>query len=57
VRLENADVDAVIEAIRRDKKRIGADVPFVLVRGPGEVSFGCEVSGDEVRAAVMELAA
>ncbi len=56
VRLENADVDAVLEALRRDKKRIGADVPFVLVRAPGEVSFGCQVPGDEVRAAVAELA-
>ncbi len=57
VRLEETDVDAVIEAIRRDKKRVGADVPFVLVRAPGEVSFGCAVSGDDLRAAVMELAA
>ncbi len=57
VQLENADVDAVLEALRRDKKRVGADVPFVLVRAPGEVSFGCRVPGDEVRAAVAELAA
>jgi shikimate kinase/3-dehydroquinate synthase len=57
VRLENADVDAVLEALRRDKKRIGADVPFVLVRAPGEVSFGCPVPGEAVRAAVAELAA
>ena len=57
VKLEDADVEEVIEAIGRDKKRVGADVPFVLVRAPGEVSFGCEVPGEEVRAAVMELAA
>jgi shikimate kinase/3-dehydroquinate synthase len=57
VRLEDADVDAVLEAIHRDKKRIGADVPFVLLERPGEVSFGCEVPGDQVRAAVEELAA
>ena len=37
VRLEDAPVEAVIEAITRDKKRIGADVPFVLVEAPGEV--------------------
>jgi shikimate kinase/3-dehydroquinate synthase len=49
-------VDAVIEATRRDKKRLGADVPFVLVRAPGEVEFGCEVAPEEVRAAVEELA-
>jgi shikimate kinase/3-dehydroquinate synthase len=57
VRLEDADVDAVLEAIRRDKKRIGADVPFVLLQAPGEVSYGCTVPGEELRAAVMELAA
>jgi shikimate kinase/3-dehydroquinate synthase len=57
VRLEDADVDSILEAIRRDKKRVGTDVPFVLLRAPGEVSFGCEVPGGEVRAAVEELAA
>jgi shikimate kinase/3-dehydroquinate synthase len=50
-------VDAVIEATRRDKKRLGEEVPFVLVRAPGEVEFGCEVAPAEVRAAVEELAA
>jgi shikimate kinase / 3-dehydroquinate synthase len=55
VRLENADVDAVLEAIRRDKKRIGADVPFVLLKEPGEVDYGCHVPDGEVRAAVREL--
>ena len=43
VRLENVDVTAILEAIRRDKKRIGADVPFVLLGAPGDVRFGCEV--------------
>jgi len=57
VRYEDADVDAVLAAIGRDKKRTGAEVPFVLVRAPGEVSYGCEVGGDELRAAVAELAA
>ena len=57
VRLEDADVDAVLEAIHRDKKRIGADVPFVLLRAPGDVSFGCEVPAEDLRAAVMELTA
>lgn len=56
VRLENADVNAVLEAVRRDKKRIGADVPFVLLSAPGEVSYGCRVPGPELRAAVAELA-
>jgi shikimate kinase / 3-dehydroquinate synthase len=49
-------VDAVIEATRRDKKRLGASVPFVLVRAPGDVEFGCEVAPEDLRAAVEELA-
>ncbi len=57
VKLEDAEVTAILDAIRRDKKRIGADVPFVLVRAPGDVRFGCEVPGGELRAAVEELAA
>lgn len=57
VRLQNADVDAVLEALHRDKKRIGADVPFVLVQAPGRVSWGCEVPARDVRAAVTELLA
>jgi shikimate kinase/3-dehydroquinate synthase len=55
VTLEGATLDAVLEAITRDKKRVGASVPFVLVSAPGEVEFGCEVAPDEVRAAVAEL--
>ena len=45
VRLEDAPVDAVLEAIHRDKKRVGADVPFVLVEAPGEVSQGASRGG------------
>jgi shikimate kinase/3-dehydroquinate synthase len=55
VKLENADVDAVLEAMRRDKKRIGTEVPFVLVDGPGRVEHGRVVAAGEVRAAVQEL--
>ncbi|MEA2216533.1 MAG: shikimate kinase / 3-dehydroquinate synthase [Solirubrobacteraceae bacterium] len=55
VRLEDADVDEVLEAIHRDKKRVGADVPFVLIDGPGEVSHGHAIPVAEVRAAVEEL--
>jgi shikimate kinase / 3-dehydroquinate synthase len=57
VKLEDVDMEAILEAIGRDKKRLGADVPFVLVRAPGDVSFGCEVPAGELRAAVEELAA
>jgi shikimate kinase/3-dehydroquinate synthase len=56
VTLEGVPVDAVLEAITRDKKRVGAHVPFVLVRAPGEVEFGCEVAPEDLRAAVAELA-
>jgi shikimate kinase/3-dehydroquinate synthase len=47
--------DLVLAVIAHDKKRVGARVPFVLVREPGEVSHGCEVTEDEVRGAVAEL--
>ncbi len=57
VKLEGVPVAEVINAIARDKKRVGESVPFVLVRAPGEVAHGCEVDADEVRAAVEELAA
>jgi len=56
VRLEGVDVESVIEAVARDKKRTGAEVPFVLVKAPGEVSEGHTVSPEALRAAVEELA-
>jgi shikimate kinase / 3-dehydroquinate synthase len=58
VRLEGTEVERVLELTARDKKRLGAgaDVPFVLVRAPGEVLTGCEVAKDTLRAAVAELA-
>jgi shikimate kinase/3-dehydroquinate synthase len=57
VSFSGVPVDAVIEATQRDKKRLGDNVPFVLVRAPGEVEFGCELAPEQVRAAVAELAA
>jgi shikimate kinase / 3-dehydroquinate synthase len=57
VAFDGASVEAVLEAIGRDKKRIGADTPFVLVQAPGDVSAGHEVPAEELRAAVEELAA
>ncbi len=57
VRFAEVPVEAVIAASARDKKRLGASVPFVLVRAPGEVEFGCEVPPEDLRAAVAELAA
>ncbi len=57
VKLEGVDVEAVIEALARDKKRtVTEEVPFVLVDAPGEVSEGHLVPRERVRAAVQELA-
>jgi shikimate kinase / 3-dehydroquinate synthase len=54
---DEVSVDRVLAAVALDKKRVGAHVPFVLVRAPGEVEFGCEVSSQDLAAALMELAA
>jgi shikimate kinase/3-dehydroquinate synthase len=53
--LSGTTVELVVEATARDKKRLGASVPFVLLDGPGQVRIGCEVAPDELRAAVEEL--
>jgi shikimate kinase/3-dehydroquinate synthase len=55
VTLEDVSVDTVIAATARDKKRLGASVPFVLLDEPGEVRIGCDVAAEELRAAVEEL--
>ncbi|HEX2087126.1 MAG TPA: bifunctional shikimate kinase/3-dehydroquinate synthase [Solirubrobacteraceae bacterium] len=54
-RHEALDVDAVVAATRRDKKRTGEDVPFVLVAAPGDVRHGQAVEEADLRAAVEEL--
>jgi shikimate kinase/3-dehydroquinate synthase len=54
---DDVSVDAVLGAVALDKKRVGAHVPFVLVRAPGEVEFGCELAPEEIAAAVGELVA
>ncbi len=54
-RLDGADPDAVTAATARDKKRLGAEVPFVLVHAPGDVRHGAAVDPGELRAAVREL--
>jgi shikimate kinase/3-dehydroquinate synthase len=56
VRLDGVDVESVIEAVARDKKRTGAEVPFVLVNAPGDVSEGHLLAPKELHAAVEELA-
>ncbi|HEX3511133.1 MAG TPA: iron-containing alcohol dehydrogenase [Solirubrobacteraceae bacterium] len=57
VRLEGASAEEVQAATARDKKRIGARVPFVLLKAPGEPLVGCEVDPGEVLAAIEEIAA
>ncbi len=51
------DVEAVIAAVQRDKKRRGGRVGFVLVESPGDVRPGRPVPESELRAAVTELRA
>jgi shikimate kinase/3-dehydroquinate synthase len=48
-------VEAILDALVHDKKRVGAQVPFVLLDAPGNVRTGCEVPAAELRAAVAEL--
>jgi shikimate kinase/3-dehydroquinate synthase len=55
VALDGEDIEQVIAATMRDKKRTGAQVPFVLLDAPGDVRIGCRVSASELRAAVSEL--
>jgi shikimate kinase/3-dehydroquinate synthase len=57
VALDGLDAGAVVAATRRDKKRIGGVVPFVLVERPGDVRPGHAVEDADLRAAVEELAA
>ncbi len=50
------DLEQVIFATAKDKKRTGeGPVPFVLVRGTGDVVFGQTVAPAQVRAAIREL--
>jgi shikimate kinase/3-dehydroquinate synthase len=57
-RLDGVDLDAVLAATARDKKRRGgAPVPFVLLDAPGQARPGCQVEDAELRAAVEELSA
>jgi shikimate kinase/3-dehydroquinate synthase len=56
VRLEGADVETVVEATGRDKKRrSGEAVGFVVLDAPGSPRVGVQAPADEVRGAVAEL--
>jgi shikimate kinase/3-dehydroquinate synthase len=48
-------VDAVLEALQRDKKRTAAGVGFVLLAEPGAPQIGQVLAPDRVREAVAEL--
>jgi shikimate kinase/3-dehydroquinate synthase len=52
---DEIDVDAVIEAMGRDKKTTREGLGFVLLSTPGEPRWGESVDADRVRAAVQEL--
>jgi shikimate kinase / 3-dehydroquinate synthase len=56
VRLDpEIDVDVVLEALQRDKKRTADGVGFVLLADPGEPRVGQLVDPARVRSAVEEL--
>jgi shikimate kinase/3-dehydroquinate synthase len=57
VRLDGEDVEQILQATMRDKKRTGAQVPFVLLEAPGEARVGCHVPAGELHAAVSALQA
>jgi shikimate kinase/3-dehydroquinate synthase len=52
---QDVDVERVLAATRRDKKRTGEEVPFVLLDAPGKIRTGCRVEEGDLRAAVSEL--
>jgi 3-dehydroquinate synthetase len=54
---EQIEVDAVIEALQRDKKRTAGGVGFVLLSEPGQPRVGQLLDPDAVREAVEELTA
>jgi shikimate kinase/3-dehydroquinate synthase len=56
VRLNPAvEVEAILDALQRDKKRTAAGVGFVLLSAPGEPRVGQLVDPAKVRSAVEEL--
>jgi shikimate kinase / 3-dehydroquinate synthase len=53
---DDVDVEQVVLATARDKKRLGeGPVPFVLLDAPGAARPGCAVPGRDLLAAVAEL--
>jgi shikimate kinase/3-dehydroquinate synthase len=50
------ELDAILDAVQRDKKRTSEGVGFVLISEPGRPRVGQLVDPDRVRSAVAELA-
>jgi shikimate kinase/3-dehydroquinate synthase len=55
VAFSGASPEDVVTLVRRDKKRRGDRVPFVLVQAPGEVTPGHDVDQADLLAAVSEV--
>jgi shikimate kinase / 3-dehydroquinate synthase len=55
VQLDGEDVQEILKATMRDKKRTAEHVPFVLLGEPGDARTGCDVPASDLRAAVAEL--
>jgi shikimate kinase/3-dehydroquinate synthase len=55
VRLEHVQTADVVRITRRDKKRIGEKLPFVLVEAVGNVTPGHSVGEPALASAVQEL--
>ena len=49
------DVDAIVEAVGRDKKQTAEGIGFVLAAAPGDVREGQRIDGDSLRDSVIEL--
>ncbi len=57
-RLQEVDLEAIIFATARDKKRVGeGPVPFVLCQAPGRPLLGQTVAPGDLRGAIKELIA
>jgi shikimate kinase / 3-dehydroquinate synthase len=56
VAFDGASAEQVVAATARDKKRVGSELPFVLLSQPGQPRPGCPVAEADLRAAVAELA-
>lgn len=54
---EGVEIDEIVAATGRDKKRQGDSVPFVLLKEPGKFKLGCKVTDRELTAALKEITA